>query len=127
VSANFRDLVTSSTFSTNYPINIPAILGANQAYVGFSGADGGVFSTQVISNFTMSPPPVRINTRKVGDNLVLTWPAPSGVFLRSTPSLLNPASVWGYSTSPFLVVSNQAQVTVSPLLGNQFYRLDIYP
>jgi hypothetical protein len=28
---------------------------------------------------------------------------------------------------PILGVSNQAQVTVSPILGNQFYRLEIYP
>jgi hypothetical protein len=127
LTASFKDPVSSSTFSTNFPINIPAIVGANQAYIGFTGADGGVASTQVISNFTMSPPAIKINTRTVGNSLVLTWPASAGAFLRSTPSLLNPAAVWSYSTSPFLVVSNQAQVTVSPLLGNQFYRLDIYP
>lgn len=125
-SATFRDLVTSTTYSTNFPINIPSIIGGNQAYVGFSGADGGVFSTQVISNFTMSPPAVKINSQKVGDSLVLTWPASSGAFLKTTPALGNP-SVWTLATSPFTVVSNQAHVVVSPLLGNQFYRLEIYP
>ena len=55
LSAAFKDLVTSATFTTNFPINIPSVIGANQAYVGFTGADGGVNSTQVISNFTMSP------------------------------------------------------------------------
>jgi hypothetical protein len=125
-SATFKDLVTSATFSTNFPINIPSIIGGNQAYVGFTGADGGVFSTQVISNFTMSPPAVRINSGKVGDSLVLTWPASSGAFLKTTSALGSP-SVWTLATSPFTVVSNQAHVVVSPLLGNQFYRLEVYP
>jgi hypothetical protein len=126
VSATFKDLVTSASFSTNFPINIPSIIGANQAYVGFTGADGGVASTQVISNFTMSPPAVKINSGMVGNSLVLTWPASSGAFLKTTPALGNP-SVWTLATSPFTVVSNQAHVVVSPLLGNQFYRLEIYP
>jgi len=126
LSATFKDLVTSATFSTNFPINIPSIIGANQAYVGFTGADGGVASTQVISNFTMSPPAVKINSGKVGDSLVLTWPASSGAFLKTTSALGSP-SVWSLATSPFTVVSNQAHVVVSPLLGNQFYRLEIYP
>ena len=122
----FKDLVTSATFTTNYPINIPAIIGANQAYVGFTGADGGVNSTQVISNFTMNPPAVKINSGLVGNSLVLTWPASSGAFLKTTSALGSP-SVWTLATSPFTVVSNQAHVVVSPLLGNQFYRLEIYP
>ena len=42
VSATFKDLVSSATFSTNFPINLPSIIGGNQAYVGFTGADGGV-------------------------------------------------------------------------------------
>jgi hypothetical protein len=126
LNASFKDLVTSATFSTNFTINIPTVIGANQAYVGFTGADGGVNSTQVISNFTMSPPAVKINSGLVGNSLVLTWPSSSGAFLKTTSVLGNP-SVWTLATSPFTVVSNQAHVVVSPLLGNQFYRLEIYP
>jgi len=126
LTATFRDIVANTTFTTNFTgVDIPTVAGDSAAYVGFTGGDGGAVSTQVISNFTMSPPPVRINSKTAGNSLVLTWPASAGAFLRSTPTLLNP--VWSYSTSPFLVVSNQAQVTISPLLGNQFYRLDVYP
>ncbi len=125
LNATFKDLVTSATFTTNYTVNIPSVVGANQAYIGFTGADGGVFSTQVISNFTMNPPAVKINSGLVGNSLVLTWPSSSGAFLKTTPSLISP--VWTLATSPFTVVSNQAHVVVSPLLGNQFYRLEIYP
>jgi hypothetical protein len=126
-TASFRDTVANTTFTTNYVIDLPTVVGDNSAYVGFTGADGGVASTQVISNFVMTPPGVRINSQRSGNNLLLTWPSSSGAFLRSTPSLVNP--VWSYDTSPFLVVSNLAQVTIS--LGsasdNKFYRLDVYP
>jgi len=127
LTAIFRDTVANTTFTTNFgTVDIPTIVGDSAAYVGFTGADGGVASTQVISNFVMNPPPVTITAQHVGDSLVLKWPASSGAFLRSTPALGSP-SVWAYDTSSFLVVSNQAQVTISPLLGNKFYRLDVYP
>jgi hypothetical protein len=126
LTATFRDTVANTTFTTNFAnVDIPGIVGDSQAYVGFTGADGGVASTQVLSNFTMTPPPVTIKARHVGDSLVLNWPASAGAFLRSTPTLTSP--VWSYDTSSFLVVSNQAQVTISPLQGNKFYRLDVYP
>jgi hypothetical protein len=126
LSASFRDIVANTTFTTNFAtVDIPTVVGDSLAYVGFTGADGGAVSTQVISNFTMNPPPVTLKSQRAGNSLVLTWPASAGAFLRTTPTLLNP--VWSYATSPFLVVSNQAQVIISPLQGNQFYRLDVYP
>jgi hypothetical protein len=123
--ASFKDLVTSATFTTNVTVNIPSIVGGNNAYFGFTGADGGVSSTQVISNFTMAPPPVALNSQLVGNSLVLTWPATTDALLKSTPSLSNP--VWTDVTAPFTVTNGQARVTISPLNGNQFYRLEVYP
>jgi len=126
LTATFKDLVANTTFTTNFTdVDIPTIVNDSQAYVGFTGADGGVVSTQVISNFVMTPPPVTIASQRVGNNLILTWPSSAGAFLRSTPSLLSPA--WTYSTDPFLVVSNKAQVTISIGSDNRFYRLDVYP
>jgi hypothetical protein len=40
------------TFSTSYTVNIPAILGANGATVGFTGATGGAHCRQIITDFT---------------------------------------------------------------------------
>lgn len=47
----------TSTFS--YTVNLASVLGGNTAYVGFTGADGGVNSFQTISNFqyTVVPEP----------------------------------------------------------------------
>jgi hypothetical protein len=127
VSATFTDTVTAGTFTTNFTVNIPAVVGGSSAYVGFTGADGGASSTQAVSDFTMATTPQRLtlSPQKVGDSLVFIWPASAGAVLRSTPSV-NP-TVWSDVTAPFRVITNQAVVTVSPLTGTQFYRLDIYP
>jgi hypothetical protein len=129
LSATFRDTTTGATFTTNTTVNIPAIVGAQTAYVGFTGADGGVASTQIIQNFVMPAlPTVTLNAQKVGDTLVLTWPASTGAFLRSTPSLAPPVT-WTDVTAQYRLVGNNAQVIIGPLSGGgtQFFRLDVYP
>jgi hypothetical protein len=125
LTAAFRDTVSSATYTTNFTVDIPTIVGANSAYLGFTGADGGVSSTQVITDFTMSPPPVVVKSQVAGNSLVLSWPSSTGAFLKSTPSLTNP--VWTDVTAPIKVVGSEIQVTVTSLTGNQFYRLDVYP
>jgi len=128
LTANFRDLVTpANTFTTNFTVDIPAVVGGNTAFVGFTGADGGVVSTQVISNFTMNAllPSIKLNAQKVGDSLLLSWPASAGGVLRSAPTLTSP--VWTDVTAPWQLVGNEARVTVTPLSGDQYYRLDVYP
>ena len=46
------DLVTQATWSHPFTINIPGTVGGNTAYVGFTGATGGLTSTQQILNWT---------------------------------------------------------------------------
>jgi len=123
VSATFRDLITSATYTTNRTVDIPSIVGDTTAYVGFTGADGGVASTQVISNFTMLPPAVTLKAVKVGDSVVLSWPA-SSACLQSTPALGTP---WSDVTDTARVVGNEVRVTVTPLVGTKFYRLIVFP
>jgi hypothetical protein len=42
----------SKTFSTSWPVNIPAAVGGNTAYVGFTGATGSLSAIQEIINWT---------------------------------------------------------------------------
>lgn len=52
VQETLVDAVTKANFITNYNIgDITNLLGSSFAYVGFTAADGGVASTQIISNF----------------------------------------------------------------------------
>jgi hypothetical protein len=46
------DYVTLATWSQSFPINIPAIVGGNTAYVGFTGGTGGDTSSQKILSWT---------------------------------------------------------------------------
>jgi hypothetical protein len=53
VQETLVDTVTSASFVTNYNIgDLTALLGSNFGYIGFGGSDGGVASTQIVSNFT---------------------------------------------------------------------------
>lgn len=125
LAATFKDTVTSATYTTNLVVDIPGALGSSTAWVGFTGADGGVTSTQIITDFSLAGQPFPMKSRRVGNNLVLSWPASAGAFLKQTPTLTNP--VWSDCTALFRVVGDEAQVTITPLAGDQFYRLLIMP
>ena len=56
LSAVLTDATTGATFTQTYTgINLATQLGGATAYVGFTGADGGVSSIQTISNFGFVP------------------------------------------------------------------------
>lgn len=48
---------TANTSTFTYSVDIASVVGANTAYVGFTGADGGAVSTQTISNFVYTAVP----------------------------------------------------------------------
>ena len=52
LSMSITDLVTSANWSTSWAINIPATVGANTAYVGFTASTGGLTATQNVLNWT---------------------------------------------------------------------------
>jgi hypothetical protein len=57
LSITISDLtVPANTFTTSFPINIPATVGGNTAFVGFTGGTGGQTATQEILNWKYSTP-----------------------------------------------------------------------
>jgi fibronectin type 3 domain-containing protein len=50
-----HDTVTGTSATQNYAINIPSVVGGNQAYVGFTGGTGGLVATQDILSWTYTP------------------------------------------------------------------------
>jgi hypothetical protein len=52
LSMNLLDLVTNKTFVLTQAVNIPQIVGANTAYVGFTGSTGGLTASQKILTWT---------------------------------------------------------------------------
>jgi hypothetical protein len=54
---NLTDMSTQATFSQTYPVNIISATGSSTAYVGFTGATGGLGATQQILSWTYAPLP----------------------------------------------------------------------
>jgi len=48
--------VSADTFTAMFPINIPATVGGNTAFVGFTGGTGGLTATQEILSWTYTTP-----------------------------------------------------------------------
>ena len=52
LTLTITDLVTLATWSHPFVVNIPAVVGGNTAYIGFTAGTGGLTSTQQILNWT---------------------------------------------------------------------------
>jgi hypothetical protein len=124
MQVTLSDLVASNTYTTNFALNLPALVGANAAWVGLTGGDGSKTSTQVVSNFTFVPLST-LSIQRAGANAVLSWPSAIGGYLPQSQVNLadpNPAD-WAPVSAPILQTNNQNQVTVTPAGSGQFYRL----
>jgi len=124
-SVNMEDLYSFDTFETNYAVgSLTSVLDSDEAYVGFSGADGGASSIQTITDFEFTPvvPGVALTVSPASDgSVMISWPAANPDYvLQTTTSLLG---TW--SAGPTPTESNGTNyVNVSSSGGGEkFYRL----
>jgi hypothetical protein len=124
VQVTLSNTVSAATYGTTYLVgNLSTLVGGDTAYVGFTGSDGGVVSTQTISKFKYIPHPVLSANSSGPSSVTLSWLASIGGYsVQSTNSLGSPSSWFDLNTT-VNQVGNQNQVIVSPATGNQFYRL----
>jgi hypothetical protein len=114
--------VTAGTFTTNLAVgDLPAILGAQTAYVGFTGATGGTASTQQISSFSYVPLPAA-TASAAGGSMIISWPASIGGYVLQSRTSLTTGN-WEPVTAPIDLVGDQYQATITPLTGDRYYRL----
>jgi hypothetical protein len=119
------DAMEGTTFTTSYETNLPAILGSEYAFVGFTGGTCAPQSVQNVSDFTFLPditlPTLSIAQGTAG-SVIVSWPAStsSSFGLQSSSSLAGPWSA--VSTTP-TIVNGQNQVTLTPGPAPGFYRL----
>jgi hypothetical protein len=122
LSITLTDTVTRASFVTNAVLDIVSALGTNTAYVGLTGADGGISSTQIITNFQFASL-TSLSAQVGGTNaVVLTWPnAAGGLVLQQTPAL---GSAWAAATDSVLLTSTGSNLVLTPAqAGTTFYRL----
>ena len=73
------DSATQASASQSYAVDIPTIVGASTAFVGFTGGTGGLTATQNILNWTYTPlPGVSAAVGPVGAAAPALVPAPTG-------------------------------------------------
>lgn len=123
LQVELTDQATQATFSTNLVVgSLPALVGGETAYVGFSGADGASVSTQTISDFSYKPlPPLKIQAAGAG-SLVITWPASVGGYSVQYRTDLSAGS-WQPLAGTVSQVNGKNQVTISQPGQQVFYRL----
>ena len=124
LSVTLTDAVAQVDFTTSYAVSLTSLLSTNTAYLGITGADGSVASTQRISNlFFAALPPLSYAIPSPG-TFELSWPASAaGLALQSTADL--GAGTWTPVSTPVSLLNDQNQVQISPLPGVQFYRLSL--
>jgi len=117
------DAMFGTTFTTSLPIDLPAILGADTAYVGISGATGGTTSTQTVSDFAFLSYPLLMAEPAEPDSVLLSWPSSIGGFKLQTRSDLSSGS-WADASVSVNQVGDRYEAVV-PTSGMAFYRLTL--
>ncbi|HWF20405.1 MAG TPA: immunoglobulin domain-containing protein, partial [Verrucomicrobiae bacterium] len=121
VYLTLTDTNANATFSASAALNVPAVVGGNAAYVGFTGSDGGAEANQVINNFQFISL-VPLSATPSNGNLVLTWPLGVGGYVLQQRSSLNSGS-WANVPNAVTTVGGMNQVTVTAGAAQQFFQL----
>jgi hypothetical protein len=120
------DSKAGASFSTSTSLpNLPTVVGGATAYVGFTGACGGLNAIQSISNFVFSyttPPTLSIAHGGTPGSVVITWPVSvSTLFALQQSSKVD--GPWTNVSEAPVVVNSENQVTLTPGTSTAFYRL----
>jgi hypothetical protein len=121
LTINLMDTTTDAQYTLTTNVNIPAQLGTNTAYVGFTGSDGGSKAFQLVTGFSfISVPTLTITITNTSPTI--SWTSSVGEYtLQQNSSLLS--TNWVTVTNAPTVVNGQNQITVAPGGIAEFYRL----
>jgi hypothetical protein len=119
---------TLNEFTTNIVEDVPGIIGGYSAYVGFTGGDGSVVSTQVVSDFSYSyttPPVLSVVPGATPRTVVVSW----SISVSPLFTLLHSSRVNGpwspADMSSLTQVGLQNQVTLNVGGSTAFYQLQL--
>lgn len=123
LSLTLTDGIARVSFSTNLPaVDLAQIVGGSTAYIGFAGADGGIASDQIISNFSFVGIPTAM-LQTTGSNMVtISWPGGIYGYTLQVNSNLGMAS-WVNVTDVVNVVNGLNQAVIPLRASDEFYRL----
>jgi hypothetical protein len=137
VGLTLTDMDTSNSFTTSFAANIPGVVGGTTAYVGFTGATGGLIATQDILTWTWSTDAATVTPPVVGgigngtytltnqcSHLVLDDPYASmatGVQPWQWPSNGTAAQHWTFRASGayYTIQNQQSRLYLSAVAGSK--------
>ena len=129
LTLNLTDTVTNATFSQAFTVNIPSTVGANTAYVGFTGGTGGLSAIQNIKTWTFTSSTTQIAADPVFSPLPGTYTSTQNVALSSaTPGATIYYTVDGstptHSSSVYSapIVVSAASLTIRALASASGYQ-----
>jgi Chitobiase/beta-hexosaminidase C-terminal domain/Legume lectin domain len=118
------DLVTNKTFTMSQAINIPQIVGANTAYVGFTGGTGGLSSSQKLISWTYTTQAVHPDFSpgsgnfSVPQNVILSSKTPDAIIYYTTNGSTPTATSAVYSNPiPASTSLTIKAIAISPTMG----------
>ncbi len=83
LTLNLTDTVTNNTFTQTFTVDIPSTVGANTAYVGFTGGTGGSTAIQNIKTWTFTSGTTQVAADPVFNPLPGTYTSAQNVSLSS--------------------------------------------
>jgi Chitobiase/beta-hexosaminidase C-terminal domain/Legume lectin domain len=117
-----KDTVTGAQFRTSWPVNIPAVIGGSNAWIGFTGGIGPyVKSEQLITAWTFSmgvnprlpAPTISPASGSYADAQTVTLGCPAGATCYYTTNGNAPTSSSIQYTGPFSVAANEVVQAVA--------------
>ena len=114
LAMTITDTVTLATWSTSFSINIPATVGGNTAYVGFTGSTASLSSSQKILTWTYTPQSVvsypliqpTAGLYPSGGSAAISDSTPGAVIYYTTNGTTPTTSSTKYSGTPIAVNSS---------------------
>ena len=88
LAMSITDATTGAVYNTSWPINIPQVIGSNNAYVGFTGATGGLTATQNIQSWSL----VSSTQQQAAATAPILSPVPGNYAAAQSVSLSTPTS-----------------------------------
>ncbi|MBV8674915.1 MAG: chitobiase/beta-hexosaminidase C-terminal domain-containing protein [Acidobacteriaceae bacterium] len=124
LTMTITDTVSKASFTTSWNVNIPAAVGGNTAYVGFTGGTGGLSAIQDIASWTYSPAVVATPTFSIaagtysGAQTVSISDATAGANIYYTTDGTTPTTSSTQYTGPITVNSTE---TIEAIAVNSGY------
>jgi hypothetical protein len=119
ISMTLQDLTTMATNTQTFTIDLVTLMGAGTAFVGFTGATGGLNANQELLNWVYSslPAPTNLTATAGFNQVVLNWTAAAGA---TSYNVLRSATPGG-SYSPIANVSGTTYTDTGVTYPNTYY------